>query len=1245
MGVETGTDVIRLLAALRDLVTLSAIPAASGGREPAVVAAELADALAALLQLDFAFVRLRDLTNGEPVDATRGAGWERFPEWLDAYEATPPERTATSIVDDIGAGPVPYRGLVVPIGVDRHGGLLAAASARRDFPTDIEQLMLSLAANQAATSYRNARLVEERAVVEEQLRAARDDLEMKVAARTAEVEVANTELAALRRVATLIAKGVQSSALFAVVAEEVARVIDVPIVSVVSYEPDGSATECASHSDRGPRFTVGARWSLGGTNVLRVIKEHPEPARIDDYAGLEGEIAEAVRAQGIRSTVGNPIIVAGQLWGAMVVSTDAAVPLPHGTEARLADFTELLATAIANAESRAALARIAGEQAALRRVATLVAQGVPPAEIFSAVSDEVEDLFGCGAVALRYEHDGPAVVFVGVSKGIDYALGARWGFEDGMASADVYRTGRSARADGTDWSRSDGPLARAARRMGIVSIVASPIVVEGRLWGAMTLASSGERLPPDTEARLENFSELVATAIANAQSRDALARLAQEQASLRRVATLVVQGVQPSDIFSAVSDEVRRLFGTNTAAVVRFEHDPPTLVIAGIGAGIRGLPVGTRAPLDDGLASTTVYRTGRSARVDERDWELVGEPLREPAENSDLGSTIASPITVDGRVWGAINVSAQSPLPPGAEERLERFAELLSIAMANAESRAALARLADEQAALRRVATLVARGVPPAVIFTAVSDEVDGLFGCGAGVMRFEHDGPGIVVVGASKSIVARTSRPGAPGVPMGRWSPLEDGMASTEVYRTGRSARVDARDWGSLEGPMRELTVSLGLDSSVASPITVDGHLWGTMNVAADEPLPAGTEERLERFSDLVASAIANAESREAVRRLADEQAALRRVATLVARGVAPSEIFNAVSDEVSQLLGTDSAYVGQFDADGPSIIAAGVATSVTAVDLGARWALDDSMSTAAVFRTGQAARVDGADYSAVDAPVGALAQRLGTSCAVSSPIIVDGRLWGAVSVAARNPLPLDAEERLEKFTDLVATALANAEAREEVAASRRRIVAASDEARRRIERNLHDGTQQRLVTLGLAARAAEANVPPALHDLRAELSHLATGLGDAVAELQEVSRGIHPANLSERGLTPALRTLVRRSPLPVDLDITVEDRLPEPIEVAAYYVASEALANAAKHAQASHVEVSLSRDDGEVLLSIRDDGVGGADAVRGSGLVGLTDRVEALGGTVDVRSTPGDGTRITAVLPLASGSPTDGE
>jgi len=220
--------------------------------------------------------------------------------------------------------------------------------------------------------------------------------------------------------------------------------------------------------------------------------------------------------------------------------------------------------------------------------------------------------------------------------------------------------------------------------------------------------------------------------------------------------------------------------------------------------------------------------------------------------------------------------------------------------------------------------------------------------------------------------------------------------------------------------------------------------------------------------------------------------------------------------------------------------------------------------------------------------------------------------------------------------FTELVATAIANAESRSELAASRARIVAASDETRRRVERDLHDGAQQRLVTLGLSLRSAQAELPDDLEDIRAELSHIGQGLTAVLDELREISRGIHPAILSQGGLAPALKTVAHRSPIPVTLDVRADGRLPDGVEVAAYYVVSEMLTNAAKHAQASVVYVDVARAAGDLRISVRDDGVGGADPARGSGLVGLRDRVEALGGSIVFRSAKSEGTAVEVLLPL---------
>lgn len=253
----------------------------------------------------------------------------------------------------------------------------------------------------------------------------------------------------------------------------------------------------------------------------------------------------------------------------------------------------------------------------------------------------------------------------------------------------------------------------------------------------------------------------------------------------------------------------------------------------------------------------------------------------------------------------------------------------------------------------------------------------------------------------------------------------------------------------------------------------------------------------------------------------------------------------------------------------------------------------------------------------------------------------MVGGRLWGAMLVSSKQPgpLPTDTEARISDFAELVATAIVNAEARTELTASRARVVAAADETRRRIERDLHDGIQQRLVSLGLELRAGQATVPPDHRELEGAMSHAVEGLNEVLDDLREISRGIHPAALSEGGLGPAMKALARRSAIPVELDTRLETRLPESVEVTAYFVASEALANVAKHAQATLVRVEV-RVDGDTLhLSIADDGVGGANPARGSGLVGLTDRVEALGGTLTIRSPAGDGTTMSVELPVRDG------
>jgi signal transduction histidine kinase len=521
----------------------------------------------------------------------------------------------------------------------------------------------------------------------------------------------------------------------------------------------------------------------------------------------------------------------------------------------------------------------------------------------------------------------------------------------------------------------------------------------------------------------------------------------------------------------------------------------------------------------------------------------------------------------------------------------------------------------------------MAEGVQLQDLFAAAVEEVSRVVDVSAvSIVRYEHDG--------TAAEYANFNR-GEKLFPVGvRWS-----IEGTNILRLIRdnaaAARID--DYTGLDGEMAAIVRGVGMRSTVGVPIVVAGRLWGALvgSTTEPEPLPEDTASRLADFTERLAIAIENAESREALERLVDEQAALRRVATLVARGVRPDEIFAAVSNEVGRLVGTDSATVIRYDDDGEGIIYVGSASKVNAAfPVGAHWRFQEGMASFEVYRTGRSAR-SGAHLITVDGPIGDIHRRLGIVSAVASPILVEGRLWGAMAVQSQQPLPLDTDVRLEKFTELVATAIANADSKSELAASRRRIVEASDEARRRIERDLHDGTQQRLVAL-MFKLAAIKNAAPTGEVLIAELSRAESELASAVDELREMSRGIHPSILSEGGLGPALRALARRSTIPVALDLTTEGRLAEPIEAAAYFVASEALANATKHAQASRIDLSLTPRDGGLLLSIRDDGVGGADSGQGSGLVGLHDRVEALGGTIRIDSPPGSGTLLVAALPL---------
>jgi signal transduction histidine kinase len=551
------------------------------------------------------------------------------------------------------------------------------------------------------------------------------------------------------------------------------------------------------------------------------------------------------------------------------------------------------------------------------------------------------------------------------------------------------------------------------------------------------------------------------------------------------------------------------------------------------------------------------------------------------------------------------------------------------VAHPRVKDRVELTRLADEQAALRRVATLVARGAPPDEVFEAVSGEVGRLVGAdAAGLGRYETDG--------TVTVLGYWALTGGRDIRVGTRLALERGTVGMLVFQTRRPGRVNGYEGA--PGPTAALARQLRWRSTVGVPVIVDGRLWGFMSAAStsDRLFPLDTEGRLAEFTELVGTALANAENHKVLERLAMEQAALRRVATLVAGGAAPASLLAVVAEEVARVVHVWFVSIARYETDGTATELASFSERGGLFPVGTHWSLEGTNVLATVRESGLPARID--DYSSSEGMIAQTVRRIGIRSTVGIPIIVTGRVWGAmvVSSAEVEPLPETTEARLADFTELVATAIANVESRAELDASRARIVATADATRRRIERDLHDGVQQQLVSLSLELRATRAAVPPELAELRAELSRAVEAQTSVLEGLREIARGIHPAILAEGGLAPALRTLARRSKVPVELVVPVETRLPERVEVAAYYVVSEALANVAKYARASVVHVAVEVRGGLLAISVRDDGEGGADPSRGSGLLGLKDRAEAIGGTLSCESPHGAGTSLQVELPL---------
>ena len=586
-------------------------------------------------------------------------------------------------------------------------------------------------------------------------------------------------------------------------------------------------------------------------------------------------------------------------------------------------------------------------------------------------------------------------------------------------------------------------------------------------------------------------------------------RLADEQAALRRVATLVARNAPQAELFTVIAEECAQLFGTDDIGMVRYEGDRDQVVMASSGTFKAVFPAGSRHPLGGDNAASLVFRTGRTARID--DYGKASGPIAEAIRPAGLRGAVATPIMLEGRLWGAMiaGTTGEDPLPPETESRLGQFTDLIATAIANTEARAQADRLAEEQAALRRVATLVAKEAPPPEVFAKVAEELAIVLGdVECWLFRDEGDG--------TASAVALTGAGVPAAVRVGTRLPVDGDGVIAFVLREGRPHRIG--DYSAASGTIANVGHELGIRSAIGCPIVVGGRIWGAMGAAKYEAegFPPGTEARIAQFADLVATAIANADARAEVERLAEEQAAMRRVAVLVGDGAAPAAVFDAVAAELERLLGADGATLARYEPDEKVTVVAHRGLNSALLPPGTRTSHTGENVSSLVRSSERPARVE--SYDGGHDAVADLARRLGVRASVGAPIVVNGRLWG-VAIAnwgGEEAPPADSEARMVQFAGLLDTAIANADSRDQLTASRARLLTAGDEARRRVVRDLHDGAQQRLVhtiiTLKLAQQSFRDENGDAGSLIDEALEHArARHRGAAGAGTRHPSRGPH--------------------------------------------------------------------------------------------------------------------------------------
>ncbi len=1002
------------------------------------------------------------------------------------------------------------------------------------------------------------------------------------------------EREALLRIAAFAAGGGHHE-VFEAIAAEAMSWSDTRGATLIRLDSDREYTvvgSCAGSHPVGTRVTVGADDEGLIAEILRALAWTPGH-RSD--RGDPGTLPDAVVGPG---GVGIPLTVDNSLWGVLGVTTAGSRPSRTAVR-RLRHFGRLVTAAAANADARGELAALVDERASLRRIHGVAGSGGTGADVLAAITTEGLAWLDAASTALvRLDHDGTSAVVASTGR-VPLPTESDRAKEADLIAA-VVRSAAPARIDGDATRPASGGPAQIS--------VGVPISVAGRIWGVLVATSPARKMPPQAEYRLARFAEAITPTILSAQART---RLAEEQFALRRVAELVARGAGADDVFALVVLQASEITRGADVTVTRWEGPDLLRVVAARGSTAQA--VGTLLTADGRVSSVENPRQP-DGRVGDDDHPRDATPTMA----AHHGKSMVAPILVGGEPWGLLSAtSVTGPPPVGIEHLLTQFADLAGAELANARARGRIQELADEQAALRRIAELAARDTPIEQVLGAIAVEASAVAKVEfSGLLRYNPDG--------STEIVALHGAPD--GFFVGMRAPHDGDGAVLDVLHSGQHARVD--DLASARGSWPEIASQFGLTAGVGVPISIQGELWGSLVAATRRELSALTEQQLTGFAELASIAISSAQARSAVRMLAETQAALSRVAALVARGAALDEVFAAVATEASHLVEDVAAVLVRLDTDSSFVV---VAAANSIVPVGFRGQPREGALLTHLIRTGVRAPLE----SLQGTPTTAAAPHPQIGPTVAVPITVEGRLWGALTLSSgHRPVPDDIDQRLLKYAELAGAAIANAGNKAKLTASRARVVAAADEARRRLQRDVHDTAQQRLVhtilTLKLARQAIAAGSPP-----NALVDEALLNAERASSELRDIVRGILPAALTRGGLRLGLESLVSDLALPVDLRVTAP-RFSTDTEQTAYLIVAEALTNVMKHASADRAVVSVALEGDTLAIEVRDDGVGGADPIRGTGLIGLADRVEAVEGVLTLSSPPGVGTTVLVRLPV---------